>query len=422
MLALYHVTRLVFPGDETLTRQFLQGAGVDPSVITSDKTTPHGWALWVAQRYVMEYVEKSGWNVNGLENSRSFPYTGKFPRRFTDTTQYKPVNPGHLPPGKLRYPLRWQPLTQMVDSVGDWATQVHITPHIGIVVKPLSFTTKEWLHLKPSRMPFKRPNCYRRISKKDRATLQRKLVPHMLRRMRNVFAGDSEEVRRKLFRIRWWDNKFVSLGGIGVAYEHYANISRDNVLVTGLGETMALHDAVVLAFREKVSNDLARPETIIRHLYHNMTNKNRIPNPRNSTGNETIPVDEFQTLIRTMPHSEFPSASAVLCSAVTTYIERQVTWRTNGTFRDTGYEVYYPKGVIPFFPEGFQGDVRVKFPSIKALAKDCGASRVAAGLHFQPSVDEGHRLGRVVGEKTFETFRDLEEGRIPKRCHWCLRG
>lgn len=423
MLGLYHVTRLAFPGEETGLQRFLQSVGVDVNVQSSDRDTPNGWALWVAQRYVTEYLEKSGWNANGLGDSRSFPYTGGFPRRFTDTTQYRPVNPGHLPPENLRYPLRWQPLTQMVDSVGDWATQVHITPHIGTVVRPLSFTTSEWLHLKTVRPPYKQPNAYRRVSKKDRATLQGKLIPHMLRRMQNVYEGGKEEVRNKQFRIQWWDNKFVSLGVVGVAYEKFAKIPRDNVLVTGLGEMMALHDATILAFREKLSHDLARPETTMRYLYTTKTgHTHRISDPRNSTGNASIPVDEFETFIRTMPHSEFPSASAVLCSAVATYVERQVTWRTNGTFMDTGYDVYFPKNTFPFFPEGLRGDVRVGFASIGELAKDCGASRVAAGLHFQPSVDEGSRIGRVVGEKTFETFRDLEEGRVPKSCHWCLRG
>lgn len=425
MLSLYHVTRLVFPGTELPLRVFLRSNGIDASLVTGDRGTPHGWALWVASRYVREYVERSGWNANGLmmrmSTTTQFPYTGRLPKPFTDTTGYSPVNPGHLPPDRLRYPLRWQPLTQMVDRVaGDWATQVHVTPHIGKVVKPLSFNASEWLLLRVRRPPYKRPNSYRHVSKRDLVTLKRKLVPHMLRRMRNVYTGWKNAVKRKLFRIHWWDNKFVSLGGIGVAYDQFANISRDNVLVTGLGEMMAIHDAILLAFKEKVAHDVARPETIMRHLYY----KERIPNPRNSSSSSDgsmMAVEEFEPFIRTMPHSEFPSASAVLCTALTTYVERQVAWRTNGTFVDKGYDAYFPEDVFPFFPEGLRGDVRVKFRSIRALARDCGASRVAAGLHFQPAVDEGNRLGRIVGQKTFETFRDLEEGRVPKNCHWCLR-
>lgn len=72
--------------------------------------------------------------------------------------------------------------------------------------------------------------------------------------------------RIRLFSTYFWDDMYISAGRFRLQIELNAGISAQDMLFSYLGELMAMHDAVVLAMREKRKHDLARPESIIKYV------------------------------------------------------------------------------------------------------------------------------------------------------------
>lgn len=448
MLGFYYMMLLAYENQAGPLHSYLMSHGVDPDVSRGDMKTPQGWAFWNAHRFVTKYLASDGWNMLGHDRPNKLAYmdlhtamrrrfnyrkwrkqnikrrfnkidveavqySGRFPRRYTDTTGYRPRNPAQLATSHLHYPLRWQPLTEHIDGYGDWSSQVHITPHIGEKVKPLSMDMDSWNNIR-AHPPYHRPAMYGKVSKPDRRTLLGDLVPHMFREMRGVFTSGAENKRQKQFRGRWWDNKFASLGSVGPTYDFLLGVPPAQVWVAGMGENMALHDATVLAWREKVRNDLGRPGPILRHL---LKGKNVTVYDADDEMARSVPIEEWEPAVRTMPHSEFPSGSSVLCGAVVEFVRLHAEYKTGGNYTNPGMTHVYKAGMFPNLPNV---DITIRYETFDEIVDDCGMSRIWSGLHFRPSITEGARIGREVGRRTFDTWLALEQGRVPNHCRWCL--
>ena len=72
-------------------------------------------------------------------------------------------------------------------------------------------------------------------------------------------------------------------------------------------------DAIVIAWREKIAHNKVRPTTVVHELLGNEV-VNTYGGP-NRGGPRDIPAKEWQPFIRTMPHAEYPSASACICTS-----------------------------------------------------------------------------------------------------------
>lgn len=414
MLAAYYIMQLAYEDQSHRLRTFLLSISIDPDMNRDDRTTTQGWAYWISHRFFEKYLANDGWNMLGNIRSNVKGYrngvqiTGRYPRRYADTTNYRPSNPPHIAPEKLRFPLRWQPLTEHIDGYGDFSSQVHVTTYIGRTVKPLTMDMQVWKTLK-TYAPYRNPSSQKRISARDYRKLTKHMIPNMLKEMKLVHTRGMENKIQKLFRAKWWDTKFASLGYILPFYDNHFDISPGDIFISKFGENIAVHDAAVLAWREKVKHDLGRPGPILRRLLmgQNVT----------VDGDVSVPVEEWQPTVRTMPHSEFPSGSAVVCAAVVEYVRRYCEYRSGGNFSNPGMTYEHRKGVYPNLPDI---DISFHYKTFDEIVDDCGMSRVWSGLHFKPAIREGERVGRIVGQRAFETWRDLEEGRIPKHCHWCL--
>lgn len=400
-LTYYYVLASLFP---SLTSAgpilpLLKGVGINPFINRRNLDTPQGWATKASAK-IITYLENDGWNSRGKTSSVLFP------KRYGDTTNYQPVNRAHW----VKYPLRWQPLTYSKDGYGDFAIQEHVTPHIGQTVKPLSMSLKAWNELS-SKSPYENPNKFRKMSAADKLSMKSKQIPDLLERMREPALNEN-----KLFRSYWWDAKFLSLALISGYYEAVNGLPVESSYFFALGENMAFHDAVLLAWREKRKHDLARPVTIMKQLYGPSRKFWTWRGISRKPG--FVKMSEWEPVVETMPHSEFPSASAVMCASVLGYVERQLNYNVQN-FTDRGYTITFPDaGIGGFTP--LKGSVTVKFKDIEELVKDCGDSRLWSGLHFKPSVEVGEGLGRSVGRSAFETYRDIYEGRKPQHCHWCV--
>lgn len=391
--------RSQFPIQGRAFEEFLVRAGLNPASKSTDLDTEVGWANAISEKLV-NYFETDGWNSLG-DLARD-----NFRQQYSDYTGFKPRNHAELDVSKLSHPLRWQPLKQEADFQGRFTTQVHVAPHIGRA-KPLVLTQKDF-NQRRADSPYDTPNRRKTISSRDEKTMRR-LISELFRRNREL---TTEQIAIS----HWWDSKFFSLGSFILSYQGTLGFDIEHVIRFGLGEVMAQHDAVMLAWKEKVRHDLVRPPTMIRRLL-----KNRKVRAFKGFGMGVglVDAEEWEPIVKIQPHSEFPSASALICKSsmdqLRTALKTEIVG-ANGTI--PAFEIE----IMPFTP----GDspvtekIKVKFDTLEAAAKSCGESRLLAGVHFTPSVSAGFELAEGIGEMAYKHVADLWAGRVPQGCERCI--
>lgn len=382
--------------------RFLARLGLDPFSRSMNKDTKVGWANVFAERLV-KYFNTDGWNAQGDVTRDDFL------QQYSDSSGYKPQNPAFLPPLKLRRPLRWQPLTAEVDGKGNFASQVHVVPHLATKAKPLVLSPRG-LRSKRVEAPYKTPNRKRSISAADEKT--------MLGLIDQLFKLSSNLDNKKVATAFWWENKFFSLG---IFIPYYLNLLKiDDVMASRLflGEMMAQHDGILLAWKEKVRHDLVRPPTMVRRL---LKGKKVRAYRGFGKGVGLVKAEEWEPVVKVQPHSEFPSASSVLCKVSADHLELALHEISgNGTIPafETTLAASGPLA-IPNSPVDVP--VKIRFDSLQEAALSCGESRLLSGVHFEPSVRAGFDLAQGVGEVAYRHMRDLYAGKIPKNCGRCIK-
>lgn len=402
IIASYITHRVIgsnFPAEAAGFARYLSELGLTPLNKSRDKTTLNGWANVMADRLV-NFFSTDGFNSLGDATRTDFR------QQYSDQTGYQPVNPAFLPPDKLRHPLRWQPLTGEKDGRGDFFSQVHVTPQLASAVTPLVISREDFLsRTVPS--PYENPNKRGAISAGDEKTV-RKLV-------RKLFKLSEQTTAEMIAQVYWWDNKFLSLGTFIDFYRRNMIINDTTTAFRlALGDMMAQHDGILLAWKEKVRHDLVRPTTIIRRLL-----KGKLVKAFRGVGKGAglVKAEEWEPVIPVQPHSEFPSASAALCKASLGHLKFALA----DLFRNTTlppFQTVLTPFTNPLSP--VTTPIPVKFASFDVAIRECGRSRLDGGVHFQPSVSAGFRLTRGIGKEAYLHVSELLAGRVPKNCARCI--
>ncbi|GMH42577.1 hypothetical protein BSKO_10496 [Bryopsis sp. KO-2023] len=361
--------------------------GYDPEDPSMNKSTAVGMGNVIGTR-VADWMAKDGWNSMG-DLSR-----GDFRQRFEDYTGYTPVNP----PWSLNYPLRWQPLTQADAKIGRFTAQTHVVPFLG-QVRPLLITAEE-VESRQAPIPYENMDA-KELSGKDKETMDA-LV-------KDLFEISANLTPKQRFLARWWDNKLISVGAFVV--EHF---DLDLFPRWLMGEMLAEYDAMIVVWKEKRRIDAVRPDTIIANFYKDEEVTAYVPKEGKA---KTIKAGDWEPIIPTQPHSEYPSASASLCTAFADHgelimedfvqkngLDQQPPTVMNVTFLD------------PEIREGFD---EISFKTLKEAGKSCGESRLWAGVHFGPSVPAGEKLAEGLGQKAYDFMKSLAGGEVPENCWWC---
>ncbi|CDF38596.1 PAP2-like haloperoxidase [Chondrus crispus] len=387
--------RSQFPLEGRNLEAFLIRQGLDPTSDSTDPTTEIGIANAMAMDLVA-YLETDGWNSLG-DLSRDH-----FRQQYSDYTGFKPQNHAELDVSRLRRPLRWQPLKQEADRRGRFTSQVHVAPHIGRA-KPLVLSREEFLSRK-SESPYASADRKKTIGAKDKRTMRRLL--------REVLKLNRDLTKEQIAQAHWWDNKFLSLGSFIAFYQGVYGFSLVDFIVIALGEVMAQHDSVMLAWKEKLRHDLVRPPTMLRRLFEG---KKIRAFKSLDEGVGLVRAEEWEPIVPIQPHSEYPSASALICQATMDHLHAALTnfIKVNGTI------AAYETDIFPFGRSPLTENVKVKYETLQAAALNCGKSRLYAGVHFSPSVDAGFELGKGIGAVAQKHAQDLWEGRIPDNCERC---
>ncbi|CAN8074079.1 unnamed protein product [Agarophyton chilense] len=397
----YRLMNSEFPIDAKPGERLLIKYGLNPFDRSTNISTPIGWAN-VASNRLIEYFVSDGWNSQGDLSRQDYK------QQYQDYTSYSPVNPPHIQPHRLRFPLRWQPLTAAVDNRGLFASQQHVVPQIGTHGKPLALSRQQFEQRRAPPL-YSTPNQRNILGRKDRK-LAHRLVKDLFKRSANV----TEE---KVLMSYMWENKFFSLGLFAAYYQERLGLEEDIMVPLFFAEMLAQHDATLVAWREKRRHDYVRPVTLIRKLL-----KGRMVRAWKGLqdGVGLVKADEWEPVVPIQPHSEYPSGSAVICTAslenLQVFLETLV-FKGNGTIPP--FEMDIRPGLVPNSP--VQKTVKVVFETLEEAALSCGESRLDSGVHFEPSVPVGHRLGTGIGKAAFDHVMDLVQGRVPEDCERCVR-
>ena len=136
--------------------------------------------------------------------------------------------------------------------------------------------------------------------------------------------------------------------------------------------SIALSDSFILAWNAKERFNFWRPITAIQ---------------QGSPG--ATPEADWQPLVPTPEHPEHPSGHATECAAGATVLR--------SLFGTDAQPLRYVATDAFFQPER-------EYPGFTALAHECAASRVWAGVHFRTSSDAGQRLGEAIAEHVIGTL------------------
>jgi hypothetical protein len=143
----------------------------------------------------------------------------------------------------------------------------------------------------------------------------------------------------------------------------------DEAAIAYVKHSLAVSDAIICVFKAKYANNTIRPISFIRNILNH---------------------PQWNTVVPTPPHPEFPAAHGVLSGASAAVME--VLFADNG-FTDHTYDhLYGPRS----------------FKSFDEYAKEAGYSRVLGGIHYNTSVVAGLAFGRKVGQAV--NALDFEKG------------
>lgn len=373
----------------------------DDDIGDSDYNTdsPAGWAKRHA-RTIDIYFRSDGWN------SRAFPPFSEAGAR----RPYVPRNAGTLDAHSVLFPLRWSPAIDpsKCNPAGRCTAQVHVFAQLRRA-RPLLQTVDtaavHGLHWRQRQLRTRRQQLYRRRNSKRRlrSRADRQIVRTQIA---TVVNASRRLTHRQKALATWWESKLASTGIINLIYLQRFNLSLQERPLQAfaflLGDALAQHDAILLAFTEKVRIDAARPLPLVRRFGRQESLRN------------------WDSFLRAQPHSEFPSASAALCLASMSHA--RVYGDEVVGVRRTEFPAF--EGVVGrsvFNPDGLDPPVLVRFSTPEQAARQCGLSRVWAGVHFGPAVVAGFDLVRDVGQKAVRHMHDLVNGRTPQGCERCGR-
>ncbi|KAK1865474.1 hypothetical protein I4F81_008005 [Pyropia yezoensis] len=336
----------------------------------------------------LERLADDGFNADGREGLPR----GAAPRPFLDVvTGYEPVNQ----PGRVKRLLRWEPVVEDFAGFGTYVTQ-RVTAAQAAVAKPL-FVAASSLRRRRSPPPYSSPGAYdpEFVCGGRGAATPADDPDHISDAAAKVAAAVREANDTQQALAAWFDQKGQSLAFLPLRMAAATKMSFSEYLIAELAVNAAVYNSMLLVWQEKLRADAVRPVTLVPRIL------------RGGRGAAFVPP------IRTMPHSEYPSASACVCTAFT------------DALRYFGGDAPEVSHVFDFPPNRFRPGVppralAVRFSNLAAISSTCGDSRVWAGLHFLPAVAEGHRLCKGIADEIVEELA-CRFGRASRVYRLCKR-
>jgi len=307
-------------------------------------------------------------------------------RPYRDPTGYIPFNNPFTPFRSLITFQRWEPLLED-DNRGYFTFQQHVAPHIGQTAKFRFLPETERatrVAADPEYSYFRRAEAKAVIERmrrlNDTLKMEIEIFDDKLRTANLINAAFIGNLLTSSFQ----DPVFPGSDGISLTYERVMHFI--------MGNTAAEIDGTIIAWKEKVRNDLVRPTTIIKNW-----GDRKITTWATGEGVREFPAKDFEAYIRVMPHSEYVSGSACICQGFSDYWLKYM--ETIGV--DPTFPVQVPpikageSSVEPNITPA--NDLNLSYRSVTELARTCGRSRLDGGMHFEASVPNAYNLCEGIG-------------------------
>jgi len=340
-----------------------------------------------------------GWNQLGLEGTNGESCSAHC-RNYSDPTGFAPsTSPYDDSTFSASSSDKWQPLLED-DGRGFFYHQEHVTPHIGTLGK------------------------FRFLPEAERAT--RNAPPPGYSASR--FDESMEVLLRmqglddvKKLQVEAFDNKLLVANVIVQSFfnkvltDAYVDtqlgnpgfvLTFDRLVHFVLGYTSAEYDAVIIAWKEKVSHNLIRPTSVIKRW--SFFGGTAYVNTWAPGGVATIKARDFEAYLRVMPHAEYVSGSSCLFEGVKDYV--------NGYLSEIGLSTSTFPIAFPPFAEGSSAiepglvpssPVMLSYPDVATMATAGSESRLDGGMHFEQSVSAGQVLCSGIGTQAVAGVADL---------------
>lgn len=364
-----------------------------------DIGTPWGMVKILVDE-MMDFVATDGWNANGTLASARNPMPYK-DFEYTDAqgncyTPYQPTPNRRRKQNVFRQegrrqnrrcrapdPWNWEPLEDN-NGFGFFCQQQHVTPHIGFTGRLLGVTEEEYEAFS-SPLP-----DYDWCEEAD-------LV---LEKTRQMATSDVQKME-----VEFFDNKFFSLLPLQINWQIQQGFSLFQFWLYDMALDVAIYDAIMLVWRDKILFDLVRPTTVVHSLKKGET-VDSYAGP--GEGASSLEGDEWQPYIRTMPHAEYPSGSSCLCTAFAeVMIELTGTDSTQGIPLTQTFPAGSSKtepGITP------AADLTFQYHSWSETSERCGVSRENGGMHFSQAVPAGNQLCTGLAKLVTDKALLLEAG------------
>jgi len=342
---------------------------------------------------VKAYESTDGWNSMG-DKSYSQESEGEVEctancAPYTDTYGYFPRNHPGEEDDVDKYSVtgnntHWQPIQEVIGK-GSFSRQEHITPHIGFKAPPHAYEYKE---APPPEYDFK---------------AEAELVVQRL--------ADTAGNQTKKDMIPFFDNKLYVRSIINRSLsEQFPHMAFGMWMVFILGISTAEIDGLVNCWREKVRHDIVRPTTVIQRWGEDIINT--YGGDPSAAGPVDIRAEDFHAYIRVMPHAEYPSGSASICTAYAEFTDAF----TNHVFFEklNVLKVGGPDGE----KSGCEGESSFSYgcgesfhtPTLEDLADACSESRLWGGMHFSASTVAGAEIVEGIGMEAGKYMGALNNG------------
>ena len=340
-------------------------------------------------------LEEDGWNSLGkqvydAETDSVVPCTTNC-APYADITGYFPKNYPGIKWNDDKYEVkgrdkRWQPLLEE-NGYGSFNRQDHVTPHIGYTAKTMLI--QEFQEAEAPNYDYK---------------AEADLV---VNRLQEVVSDES-----RISALRDFDKKLIVRGIIQKSFRtQFGSQSFEDYIMYLAGLSAVEHDAVIQAWREKVRFDGVRPTTVIQRWNDDVINTyNGDPT---STEPQDIKARDFQSYVRVMPHSEYPSGSASLCTVYADFTDLYTKEYFGGSTLELS-----PVGGEGGMALGCSGDEPFRFgcgasyhvSTMTELVEMCAESRLWGGMHFTKSIEAGKEIMSGVGALGLDYVKTLKNG------------
>jgi hypothetical protein len=326
-------------------------------------------------------------------NSESSEYTyWKHP--YSDYTEFIPANDAY----ELKNIAKWQPLMETKED-GSFVVQTHVTAQLQAEEAGFAVTKGQMngkYRVKNNKLPFQHDG-----SDSDPLTAQelnflKTETDLILQASANL--DDTQKMVAQFF-----DTKALSFGYMPINSVVDFGYTFMRTLALDLGYHLAIWDATLVAWNEKMRINAVRPVSTVRYFYGN-TKVNAYAGPYQGT--KLMDGSDWNSFLRTMPHSDFPSGTACICVAFAEYVER---FRGTPGFVNLRWD-FMPgssmrePGVTPAAP------ISKTWTTTQEFINECSYSRLHAGVHFNSTITATIDFCEGLGAQAFNKWYDFAKG------------